>query len=302
MSELLTLAFVVQIVRISVPYVLAALGGTFSERGGVTNIALEGILLASAFLFVLGSYLGGHAAVGLVCGLAGGVGTAALLGAMAVTWRADPIVSGVAINLLALGGTKFFLKLVWDSSSNSSRVAAIEPLARGEGDLGALLELATHPLIVATALLVGGSTLLLFRTRFGLRLRACGEHPAAAASLGIAVRRIRWTGVLLSGLLGGLGGVWLASNQHQFTDNMSNGRGYIALAAVIFGRWHPAYAALACLLFGTAEAVQILLQGQGHGVPTQLLQALPYLLTIVTVVGFMGRARPPAALGKPFEG
>ncbi|MBM4320937.1 MAG: ABC transporter permease, partial [Deltaproteobacteria bacterium] len=182
MGELLSLAFFVQIVRISVPYVLASLGGTFSERGGIINIALEGIMLSGAFCFVLGSYLGGSPLAGLLAGVAGGVAVAALLGLVTIRFNADQIVAGIALNLLALGATKFFLKLVWDSSSNSSRVEAIEPLLTGEGGQGALLELLTHPLILLAALLVLASHGLLFYTRFGLRLRACGEHPEDAAT------------------------------------------------------------------------------------------------------------------------
>jgi len=299
-ETLLSVAFLMQIVRISVPYALASLGGTFSERGGVVNIALEGIMLCGAFGFVLGSHLGG-AALGLLGGLACGVAVSALLGLAAIRFRADPIVAGVAINLLAVGATRFALKLVWDSSSNSARVPAVEPLAGGEGTLGALLETVTHPLVLAAVALVALAHVVLFRTRFGLRLRSCGEHPEAARSLGVPVTRTRWAGVLLAGVLAGLAGVWLASEQHQFTDQMTGGRGYIALAAMIVGRWRPSLAALACLLFGGAEALQIALASQGIGVPTQLLQMLPYLLTIGAVVGFMGRARPPAALGKPLE-
>lgn len=299
-ETLLGVAFAMQIVRISVPYALAALGGTFSERGGVVNIALEGTMLCGAFGFVLGSHLGGPAA-GLLLGLGCGIGVASLLGLAAIRFRADPIVAGVAINLLAVGATRFALKLIWDSSSNSARVPAVEPLAGGEGALGALLETATHPLVLAALALVVGAHVVLFRTRFGLRLRACGEHPAAARSLGVPVLRTRWAGVLLAGALAGLAGVWLASEQHQFTDQMTGGRGYIALAAMIVGRWRPSLAAAACLLFGGAEALQIALASQGVGLPTQLLQTLPYLLTILAVVGFIGRARPPAALGEPLE-
>ena len=302
MAELLSLAFLVQIVRISVPYVLASLGGTFSERGGVVNIALEGIMLSGAFSFVLGTHITGSPIAGLLLGVGGGVAVAAIFGLVTIRFNADQIVSGVAINLLALGATKFLLKLVWDSSSNSGRVESFEAMLQwGAGGLAHVLELLTHPLILLAALLVLAGQVLLFSTRFGLRLRACGEHPEAAATLGICVRRMRWWGVLLSGGLAGLAGVWLAADQHQFTDNMSNGRGYIALAAMIFGKWNPALAAGACLLFGAAEALQINLQGRGSGIPTQFLQMIPYLLTLVTVVGFMGRSRPPAAAGKPYE-
>jgi simple sugar transport system permease protein len=300
MEALLSLAFLVQVLRISVPYVLAALGGTFSERGGVVNIALEGILLVGAFGFVVGTWFTGLPAVGVLAGVAAGVLLAGVLGLVTVRFGADHIVAGVAVNLLAVGLTRFFLNLIWDSSSNSARVPAVEPLVAAEGGSG-LLALLTHPLVwLALGLLLLGHAVL-FRTRFGLRLRACGEHPEAAATLGVRVRRLRWAGVLLSGGLAGLAGVWLASDQHQFTDNMSNGRGFIALAAMIFGKWRPLQGAAACLLFGAAEALQIALQGTGSGIPTQFLQMLPYLLTVVALVGFMGRATPPAAVGRTYE-
>jgi simple sugar transport system permease protein len=301
MEAFLSLAFLVQVLRISVPYVLASLGGTFSERGGTVNIALEGIMLTGAFGFVLGTYGTGSVAVGLLAGAGAGVAVAALLALATIRFGADQIVCGVAINLLAVGCTRFGLKMVWDSSSNSSRVETLGAILEPEGTLGIVLGVLTHPLVLLAAALVVAGHVLLFHTRFGLRLRACGEHPHAAASLGVSVRRMRWYGVLLSGLLAGLAGVWLAVDQHQFTDNMTNGRGYIALAAMIVGRWRPGLAALACLLFGAAEAVQITLAGQGIAIPTQFLQMLPYLLTIVAVVGFMGRSTPPAAVGKPYE-
>ncbi len=301
MEALLSVAFAAQVVRIAVPYVLAALGGTFSERGGTVNIALEGIMLCGAFGFVLGGSLGGGPAAGVATGIGAGMAMAALFGLVTLRFGADQIVSGVAINILAVGLTRFALKAVWDSSSNSERVDAVAALAGGEGPLGQLLGLVTHPLVLLTAVLVLASHAALFHTRFGLRLRAVGEHPEAAASLGISVPRTRWAGVLLSGVLAGLAGVWLASDQHQFTDQMTGGRGYIALAAMIVGRWRPSLAALACLLFGFAEALQIGLSSLGVGIPTQWLQMLPYALTILAVVGFAGRSSPPAAAGRPRE-
>ncbi len=296
MSLFASLAFFVSVLRISVPYVLAALGGTASERGGVVNIALEGMLLTGAFGYVLAAHLTGSPWLGLLGGLLGGELVALLLIVAVVRLRADAIVTGVALNLLAAAGTRFCLKLIWDSSSNSGRV---EGFSTASGALGGLL---SQPVFLLTVALVGLAPLLLFRSRFGLRLRACGEHPEAAASQGVSVTRTRSVGVLLSGLLAGLGGVWLAAEQHQFSDGMSAGRGYIALAAMITGKWHPLGAAAACLLFAGAEAVQIALQGQGTGVPSQLLQMLPHVLTLVTLVGFIGRSRAPAALGQVERG
>ena len=301
MEAIFSLAFLVQVIRISMPYLLASLGGTFSERGGIVNIALEGIMLVGAFTFVLGTHATGSPVLGLLSGLAGGVAFSAIFGLLTIRFNADQIVTGVALNMLAIGLTKFFLKMIWDSSSNSSRVGSIEALVHREGGFGPVLGLLTHPLVLLALVLSIGGHFLLFRTAFGLRLRACGEHPHAAASVGVPVKRMRWCGVLLSGVLAGLAGIWLAADQHQFTDSMTNGRGYIALAAMIVGQWRPLRAAAACLLFGLAEALQITLQGQGLGIPTQFLQMLPYVLTIVVVVGFMGRAKPPASGGKPYE-
>ncbi len=294
MSAFLSGVFLLQLLRIAVPYVLAALGGTFSERGGVINIALEGMLLAGAFGYVLAAHASGSAWVGLLGGVLGGEVVAIGLAAAVVRLRADAIVVGVGLNLLALAVTRFLLKLVWDSSSNSDRVPAFD----ADNSAVGLVALVTNPVFLLTVTLLALSPVLLNRTRFGLRLRACGEHPEAATSVGISVTTYRTAGVLLSGMFAGLGGVWLAASQHQFTDGMSAGRGYIALAAMITGRWSPLGAAAACLLFATAEAVQMTLQGQGTGIPTQFLQMLPHVVTLVTLVGFIGRSRAPRALGK----
>ena len=163
----------------------------------------------------------------------------------------------------------------------------------------ALGPLFATPLVPLTLLLVPIATWLLFRTPFGLRLRATGELPAASAVLGLSVSRLRYSGVLLSGAFAGLAGAWLASEQHSFTDGMTSGRGYIAIAAMIVGKWHPAGAAAACLLFGMTEAAQIALQGSGF--PSPLLQALPYAVTMLALAGFIGRATPPKALGTPYD-
>jgi simple sugar transport system permease protein len=284
-SGLVILGAVVTVLRISVPYLLCALGGTFSERGGVTNIALEGTLLVGALGAVVGGHATGSATMALLCGVGAGLLLQGLYGLVVLRFRADQIVCGVAINLLAIGATRFLLKLLYDSSSNSPRVAAMP---------------STAPLVALIVLLVVAAHLVMFHTRFGLRLRACGESPAAAATAGVSVLRVRAAGVLCAGFFGGLAGVWLASLQHQFVDLMSGGRGFIALAAMIFGRWRPLGAVGACLLFGAAEAAQIGLQTAGVGPAPALTQTLPYVLTMVALAGAIGRARPPAALGAPY--
>jgi simple sugar transport system permease protein len=287
------MAFASLSLRISIPYVLAAVGGTFSELGGVVNIALEGIILNGALCAVLGAHFSGNAWIGLACAIAGGMMTAWIHGVVSIRYKANQIISGLAINLFAAGATKFVLKIVFHSSSNSSRVEGLPliklPLVGG-----------VHPILIIAILLVAVSGPVVYRTVFGLRLRAVGEHPAAAESLGINVARVRYSGVLISGALAGLAGAWLAFDQHQFTDGMSGGRGYIALAAMIFGKWNPYGAAAAGLFFGVAESVQIQLQTAGIQIPTQFIQMIPYLVTIIVLAGIIGRAMPPAADGAPY--
>jgi len=283
-ATLFSLGFFAAVLRITVPYALAALGGTLSERAGVINIALEGLLLTGAFAATLGAWLGHGPLGGVLGGVAGGVALAALYALLVVTLRGDQIVCGVALNLFADGLTRFLLKAIFDSSSNSPRIGAW-------GHVGTRL-------IALTLGLVALCHVVVYKTPFGLRLRAVGEHPEAAASLGVRPARIRWAALLLAGALAGLGGVWLAADQRQFVAGMSNGRGYIALAAMIFGKWRPAWTAAACLLFGLAEALQIALQAAGVGIPGWAVQMLPYLLTMVTLAGFIGRAQAPRALGR----
>ncbi len=242
---MLVVAFLVQTLRISIPYLFAAAGGVISEGAGVIALTLEGYMLSGAFCAVLGSYLSGSPWVGVVAGAAGGMAMALLYGVSVIRFRADQIVVGIAINLLAIGLTRFFLRLAFGSSANSPRVAGFGVEQSGSG-FGAL---AQNPLVWLGIAAIGYVAWLLYRTVFGLRLRAVGEHPSAALSVGVPVTRIRYLAVALSGALAAMGGVYLALDQHQFSAEMTAGRGFIALAATIFGRWDPFRAALACTLF-----------------------------------------------------
>ncbi|MCU0646791.1 MAG: ABC transporter permease [Gemmatimonadaceae bacterium] len=215
-----------------------------------------------------------------------------------VRFRADQVVVGVALNLLVVGATRFFLRLAFDSASNSPRV----PGFGGEGGsaggaVSGLLASFRNPIVWLGLIALPALWWVFARTPFGLRLRAVGEKPDAAASLGVPVRRVRTIGVLVSGMLAALGGAYLALDQHQFTDGMSAGRGFIALAAVIFGRWEPLRVAVACLFFAAAEALQIRLQGT-ELLASQFVEMIPYVLTIVALAGVVGRSVPPQALGK----
>jgi simple sugar transport system permease protein len=292
MSEIV--AFVAQTIRIAIPYLFAASGGVVAERAGVVSLTLEGFMLTGAFAATLGSYYSGSPWIGVLCGIGGGLLFGLIHAVASIRYRADQIVVGIAINLLAVGLTRFFLLMAFDSSSNSPRVTGFGVTADGGALTTALLR---NPLVWLGLLAIPAVAWLVHYTPFGLRVRAVGEHPEAAQTVGVPVRRVRYLAVALSGILAGLGGVYLALDQHQFTDSMTAGRGFIALAAIIFGRWEPVRAGLACLLFAAAETLQIQLQGM-QGIPSQFVQMIPYVLTIVAVAGVVGRAVPPMALGK----
>jgi simple sugar transport system permease protein len=291
------LAFLAQTLRIAIPYLLAAAGGVISERAGLIGLTLEGYMLGGAFAAAVGSYLAGAPWIGVLAALVAGGLLALLYAVSAIRFRADQVVIGIAINLLAIGLTRFFLRLFFDSSSNSPRVPGFQVTGSGTG-FGAL---AQNPLVWIGVLTIPATAWVLYRTPFGLRVRAVGEHPVAAASVGVPVARVRYLAAILSGMLAGLGGAYLALDQHQFTDGMTAGRGFIALAATIFGRWDPVRAGLACLLFAAAETLQIQLQGS-QAIPSQFVEMIPYVLTIIALAGVVGRAIPPAALGKTTTG
>lgn len=284
-------AFLLQTLRIAIPYLFAASGGVISERSGLIALGLEGFMLGGAFGAVIGNFFFGGAWAGVAVGVAVGVGLGLLYAVSAVRFGADQVIIGVAINLLVTGATRFFLKLLFDSSSNSPRVSGFG--SGGAGVLGSLGD----PLLWIGLLSAPLVAWVLYRTPYGLRVRASGEHPEAAESVGVSIPRVRYLAVMLSGALAALGGVYLALEQHQFTDNMTAGRGYIALAAVIFGRWDPVRAGIACLLFAAAETLEIQVQAFGH-VPSQFVAMIPYVLTIVALAGVVGRSVAPAALGK----
>ena len=294
---MMLLAFLAQTLRIAIPYLLAATGGVMSERVGIVALTLEGFMLSGAFGAAVGSHVSQNPWVGILCGLLGGLLLSLLHALATVRFRADQVVVGVALNLLAVGATRFFLRFMFDSSSNSPRVPGFGGEGGEAGALGGLLTSLQNPVVWLGIATVPAIAYLLYRTPFGLRARAVGEKPEAAASLGVPVARVRVMGVALSGALAGLAGAYLALDQHQFTDGMTAGRGFIALAAVIFGRWDPKRVALACLLFAAADALQIQLQG-AQAIPAQFVLMIPYALTIVALAGVVGRATPPAALGK----
>jgi simple sugar transport system permease protein len=304
--------------RLAVPLTCACLAGLYSERAGVVDIGLEGKMLAAAFASATTALSTGSAMAGLAAGLAAALMLALIHGFACISQRGNQIVSGVAINMLAAGLTAL-LGHVW--YNQGGRTPALEggarfaeialPLAetlRAVPLLGPFYAevVSGHPLPVYLALVAVPATwFLLYRTRWGLRIRAVGENPAAVDTAGIAVGRLRYSTVLACGLLCGLGGSYMAVSQAAgFLPNMTAGKGFIALAALIFAKWRPLAALGACLLFGLLDAGAIRLQGvtlPGIGsVPVQAIQALPYILTVILLAGFVGRAIPPRASGIPY--
>jgi ABC-type uncharacterized transport system permease subunit len=305
MDLLILLTLAASALRATTPLLLAALGGLFSERSGVVNIALEGIMLFGALAAAVIAQLveapfAGRPVpyapwLGLLAAMVVGAGVAWIHAVVSIRYKADQIISGTAINLMALGIPAVLLSGLYGNTATSERIRNRLP----EWGAG-VFELS--PLVYLAFLLVPVVWFVVFRTPFGLRLRSVGEHPQAADSLGIDVRRVRYTGVILSGVLAGLGGAYLSiGNFNQFVSEMSAGRGFIALAALIFGKWHPLGVLGATLLFGAFEAVATSLGG-GQILPPTLVQSIPFILTMLVLAGFIGRAIPPRAIGKPYEG
>jgi ABC-type uncharacterized transport system permease subunit len=293
MAEILNITLLWSTLRLSTPLILAALGGLFSERSGVINIALEGMMLAGAFTAAAVTYAVGSPYVGLLAGLTAGALIAAIHATACIRFKADQVVTGTAINILMLGLPAFLSGAFFLSSGSTPQLAKEQLIPR-------------LPMLIAFVL-VPLAWYVLYKTPFGLRLRAVGENPEAADAAGVPVARMRYAGVLLSGVLAGIGGAYLSIGQSSlFTRNMTSGRGFIALAALIFGKWRPVQTLLACLLFGCTEAISIQMQGvvklpSGEDIPVQFIQIVPYVLTIVVLAGFIGSSRPPRALGVPYE-
>jgi len=301
MKDLFTIALIFSTIRLATPLVLAALGGMFSERSGIINIALEGKMLAGAFTAAAVTYaanakLGLGAAspwLGLLAGMGAGALIATIYALVCIRYKADQVVSGTAINILMVGVPGFLSGAFFLSSGSTPQIPKEQLIP-------------TTPIVIAFAL-VPITWYVLYRTPFGLRLRSVGENPEAADAAGVSVAKMRYAGVLLAGVLAGIGGAYLSIGQSSlFTRNMTSGRGFIALAALIFGKWRPVQTMLACLLFGFTEAISIQMQGavklpSGEDIPVQFIQLVPYLLTIVVLAGFIGSSRPPRALGLPYE-
>ena len=291
--------------RWATPLTFAAIGGMFSERSGVVNIALEGMMLMGAFFGIWGADKTGSWVLGLVIAIIAGGALALVHAVFAVHLRVDQIVGGTAINFLALGITGYLFIDIYGDAGTPSNVSQIPDVHLGFLKhvyfLGGVFGQLNLMIWLSFAVLVG-AYVFMFRTPFGLRLRSVGEHPRAADTVGISVYKTRYAAVVTSGMLAALGGAYLSIGQvHSFNQNMTHGRGFIALAALIFGKWRPFGAFGASLLFGFSTALAFQLPNvQSWASSAILFQALPYAVTIVAVAGVIGRSIPPAAIGRPY--
>jgi simple sugar transport system permease protein len=274
--------------RMATPLIIAGIGGMFSERSGVINIALEGMMLLGAFFGVVITYYVGSPWLGILGAMAVGGLLGVVHGIVSIRYKANQVVSGTAINILAGGLTIYILRVLFNVAGTTPAVTKLPTWGP------------FSPIVFLALLLVVLSHIILFYTPLGLRIRSVGEHPKAADTVGINVYGIRYLCVIISGCLAGLAGAYLSLGELDvFVKNMTAGRGFIALAAMIFGKWTPIGTFGASILFGFADALQMRLQG--IGIPSQFIQMIPYIFTMVALVGVIGRAVPPGALGEPYE-
>lgn len=306
-------------IRVSVPLILASIAGLFSERSGIVDIGLEGKMLAACFVAAAMAALTGSVWLGLLLAIFVAIIISMLHGFACITHKGDHIISGLAINLLVSGLTVVISIAIFHqggftpSLSGSARFTAVElPLAQTIGVipiLGTIYQklISGHNLLVYIAIAVPFlAQFIIFKTRFGLRIRAVGENPKSVDTAGVSVSFTRYKALIVTGILTGIAGAYISVAQNaSFIRDMTAGQGYIALAALIFGKWKPYNALGACLLFGFLDALSIRLQGVSflglNQIPTQLLQALPYILTVILLAGFIGKATPPKAIGQPYH-
>lgn len=319
MDESLLATMLASTLRLATPLIFCALAGLFSERSGVVDIGLEGKMLFAAFAAGAAGALYGSTTLALLAAIGVAIALSWMHGLACVSYRGDQVVSGIAVNIIAAGLT-VVLGIAWFAQggqtppvSSDVRIQSLFPQAPAAlagipwiGPLVGIGLLSHNPMVYLALVLVPLSWWLLFRTRFGLRLRAVGENPQMVDAAGVSVTRMRYLALTLNGALCGLAGSYLVLAQSaNFSPNMTAGRGFMALAALIFGRWNPVAAFWACLLFGFLDAAAILMQGVKFPlvgeVPVQIIQALPYVLTVVLLAGFIGKAVAPQALGRPYS-
>jgi len=303
MSELLTPTFLLillfSMIRSATPLIFAALGGMFSERAGVINIALEGLMLTGAFTAAVVTYEAQNPYLGFVAGMVAGAVVAVVFAVAVIKFEADQVVAGFAISMLMLGLPAVISARLYDSAGSTQQIAKefLLPDFYNRLSIASILAFAIVPVC----------WYVLYKTPFGLRIRAAGENPEAADAAGVNVVRLRYIAVIISGVLAAAGGAYLSIGQSSlFTRGMTAGRGYIALAALILAKWKPIPVLFACLFFGFTEALSIQMQGvikmpSGEDIPVQFIQMIPYVLTIIVLAGFIGLSRAPKSLGIPYR-
>lgn len=298
------MSLIAGMLRTATPLIFAGLGGVFSERSGVVNIGLDGMMTIGAFFAVLGTYKSGSPLIGLLCAVIAGAVIAAVHAFLSITLKADQVISGTAINLFSTALASFLIFKIFKKGGQTDIVPSLPyhvpnfianipffgPIIK---DLNWFVILAVIAVIIAN--------FVLFKTPVGLRIRAVGEHPAAADTLGINVYVVRYACVILSGALAGLGGAALTGITPLYREGMISGRGFIALAAVIFGNWKPFGTMWACLLFAFGSSFEIAAQGFGWSLPSEFYSSIPYILTMLALAGFVGKTTAPAADGQPYN-
>lgn len=300
----LIVAIIASTLRMATPLIFAGIGGVFSEKSGVVNIALEGMMAMGAFFAVFGSFVTGNPIMGILFAAVAGGMLAALHAFLSITLKSDQIISGTAINLFATALSSFLIFKIFKKGGQTDIVTGMYPLPAAIKKIPVIGQLlgGLNWFVILAIVLVFVSNYVLFKTPLGLRIRAVGEHPSAADTLGINVYKMRYFCVILSGVLAGIGGASLSIGMTPiFKEGMVSGRGFIALAAMIFGNWKPKGTMWACLLFAFGTALQYNAQGLGWKIPNEFYAMLPYILTMLALAGFVGKTTPPAADGVPYE-
>lgn len=302
--QVLSLGVFASAIRLATPLMLGGMGGVLSERSGILNLGIEGTMLMGAFAAAVTALLTGNPWLGVLGGAVLGGAVGLLHAFMCIKLKANQTVIGTGINIMALGIPPLILQAIWGNPGMSPPVPSLEPVRiPGLADIPVIGDiLGTHsPLTYLALVLVGVTTFFLFKTKIGLRIRAVGEHPRAADTVGVNVFGLQFLCVMLCGVLAGIGGAYLSLCQvAMFVKGMTAGRGFMALAAMIFGKWKPIGVLWAALLFGFSDALQMSIQAAGWDVPTDILLCIPYVLTIIALAGFVGKAVGPKQVGKPY--
>jgi simple sugar transport system permease protein len=300
----LILGLIAATLRTATPLIFAGIGGVFSERSGVVNIGLEGMMTMGAFFAVTGTYVTGNPVVGIVFGVIAGMLIALIHAFLSINLRADQVISGTAINLFSSALASFLIMKIFNTGGQTNIVASlpynVPNVIKNIPILGPIIS-GINWFVIIAIILVFVANYVLFKTPLGLRIRSVGEHPKAADTLGVNVYKIRYLCVLLSGALAGLGGAALVGITPVYREGMVAGRGFIALAAMIFGNWKPFGTLWACLLFAFGGSFEIFAQGFSWNLPPEFYSAIPYVLTMLALAGFVGKTTAPAADGQPYE-